>query len=91
MADTLFEHQHLWKVEEHYDAIRKKTLKAVQEEREWCSKWKRKEPLIFESEGEAVAFMIERAEKGIVSAENDLKKAKERLKKLQKKFQFARG
>lgn len=83
------EHEHLWQVEEYSATIRKKTIKAISKERERAEKWKQTPPVVFDSEGEAVAFVLARAEKAVQNAEDELGKRKGYLHRLREKHGVA--
>jgi uncharacterized protein YukE len=75
----------LWTVDQYMDALRKRAARVVTNEQEVAKKWGRKVN-VFESEDAAIVFMLTRAQTQIAQAENDLRTAKARLKKIQKKF-----
>lgn len=75
----------LWTVDEYCDTLRKKAARVVTKEQELAARYQRKIN-VFESEDAAVVFMLTRAQMKIAKAENYLRHAKARLKKIQKKF-----
>lgn len=84
MAETLFE-DCLWTVAEYGNSLRKRSVKAVRADEVLAAKYGHKMN-VFNSEREAVDFMIDRAEKKVEAAEKELKSEQDALKRLRVKF-----
>lgn len=70
----------LWVLSEYCDRIVKRKVKAVRKDQENAARWER-EMLVFNSEREARAFVVRRAASNVVDAEKAAIKAQDKLKR----------
>lgn len=76
----------LWTVDEYMDSLRKRAYHVVRSAEVQALRWGRK-LLVFESEGEAGRFMVDRAQARLNAAQSQLRKEQNRLKGLKNKFE----
>lgn len=80
------ESQTAWVVDHYSDRLKERPIKAVAKQQEWDRQWKHITIHVFDTQGEARRFIIERSRDRVRDAANDLKLAKARLSKCLKKF-----